>query len=273
MAARSDAKTAVASQDHIPSASPSDATSLKPPDLTVQSNLPTLEAGLHTGEYNDHDHERPVREALKKTSIGNFPRNADGSVSKNEEEENATSIPGLESSHAREGKQKDTNVSRLQETTVQDREPNTRSTTSDGQTETIPTETRGEGRVPVQFRPERAGRFSGSRSGTPESGSHAEGENESSDMALMSPRRKRSRDQFVKDLDKDSQEADIADADTTAPKKEEREPNLGAAARTNRHEPEKKRHRDISQDSSSNIDKHPAPVSNSDERSLLPPLF
>lgn len=255
MAARADAKTAVAPQDHVPSASPSDATGPKPPDLTVQSDPPTLEAGLHTGEYNHNDHERPVREALKKTSIGNFPRNDNRSVPKNEEE-NDTGIPGAGPSHSRTGNQEDANLRDLHKTEVQDRESNNRSTTSDGQTETMPTETRGEGRVPGQSRPEREGRLSGSRPRTPESGSHAEGGDGPADIALMSPRRKRSRDQFVKDLDKDGQEPDIAEADTTAPKKEEREANLGAAARTSRHEPEKKRHRDISQDSSSNAERH-----------------
>ena len=247
-----------------------DIASLKPPELGDESKASYLYSVGHADSVddNDNDHERPVREKLKKTSIGTLPKHktestalqgnelqmqqANASV---EHPPSASSETGL--SQAKYPSAWDNNFKRsISGDSLERARPLLRGTyePNDVQLSSTPTATLDELETLGEENSTTVDKEKGdglSRPSTPSSPAQVEIMEEDPIGRVMSPRKKRSRDQFDDDHEKESGKAPLVEEDAPRSSEDtERDPNPGGSAvRTTRDEPEKKRHRDISQDS------------------------
>lgn len=222
---------------------------------------------------NDNDNEGPVREKLKKTSIGTFPKHQteyagvqgdklDVPEAKASAEQSA--LNSLEPNHddgdgshtkssTTSGKAQEEHITQIDSKEnrsskdVMNDVKNSVSHSSDQEAGHEGTKQSELATTGVQVP-------SGSRnrdSMSPDSTGHVETMDEDPGARIMPPRKKRSRDQFDNDDGKESEKATAGEERHSRGSEDtERDTQAGnRAARTTREEPEKKRHRDISQGS------------------------
>lgn len=195
----------------------------------------------------DNDPERPIREKLKKTSIGTLSK--DGLESNNRTEtltvletpaeEQFAGQPYLTVNQSTQNPcsetQKENND---QQSTLAQQEETTRQ-----KSDQLPDED--------EQRPKGTSNESSSHPATPTDSAEPTPMDEDPRACVVSPRKKRSRDQFDKDLEKEPEATDvIVDEERRCSEDIDRENiSIHRLSRTARDEPEKKRHRDISEDS------------------------
>ncbi|KAI9795093.1 MAG: hypothetical protein M1816_000115 [Peltula sp. TS41687] len=224
-----------------------------------------------TANYNDH--EGPVREKLKKTSIGTFPKSQteDAGVQENDQDQTEAKSPAEEPSlnsvephhesddgiHSKNStiseKAPEKSIAQEESEKSKSSEDDMKDVTGDDSHSSDPEagherkEQSGQAATGVQL----SSKTRSSESTTPDSTGPAETMDEDTGARIMPPRRKRSRDQVDNDDSKEPEKA-TAGEDPSSGGSEDAEKDTQAGtqpARTVREEPEKKRHRDISQGS------------------------